>query len=73
MVRTIVIVLAGALLGAIVLFVVGGIIGGNFATDFELAGLRGYEATGVLGIFVGVVTGAGAAALVGRLASGRTR
>jgi hypothetical protein len=64
--RTFVIVLAGALLGAIVLFLVGAIVGGNFATDFELAGLRGYEAAGVLGILVGLVTGGGAAAFVCR-------
>jgi hypothetical protein len=32
--------------------------GGNFATDFESGGLRGYEATGRLGLLLGAALGA---------------
>jgi hypothetical protein len=49
--------LAGALVGGVALFVIGAFFGGNLATDFTLAGLRGYEATGIVGLFLGVVGG----------------
>ena len=35
-------------------FVVGANYGGNHATDFEFAGVRGYEATGALGALLGM-------------------
>ena len=49
--------LAGGLLGSISLFLLGALLGGNLATSFEFAGLRGYEATGVLGIVAGLLLG----------------
>lgn len=45
-----------AVVGAVVGWVIAATYGGNHATGFELAGLRGYEATGFIGVFVGVVT-----------------
>lgn len=48
---------AGALAGGVALFVVGAFLGGNVTPHFEFAGLRGYEATGVLGLMVGLVAG----------------
>jgi hypothetical protein len=49
--------LAGALVGGVALFVIGAFFGGNLATDFTFAGLRGYEATGIVGLLLGVVGG----------------
>ncbi len=63
-------VVAGALLGGVVLLVLGAFLGGNIAPEFELAGLRGYEATGIVGLLAGMVVGG---ALGGRLASKRER
>ena len=48
--------LVGAVLGAFV----GANVGGNFTPDWEFAGTRGYEATGLVGAWIG---GAGLAAL----------
>lgn len=48
--------LTGAMLGAFV----GANIGGSFTPDWEFAGTRGYEATGLVGAWLG---GAGLAAL----------
>ncbi len=55
-------IVAMAVFGGALLLLVGAIIGGNFATRFELFGLRGYEATGLIGLFVGVAAGAALAA-----------
>ncbi len=48
-------VIAGVL-GGVIGFVVAATYGGNYATGFEFVGLRGYEATGLLGELVGFVT-----------------
>ncbi len=59
------------LIGAIVLAVVGMIIGacygGNYATDFEFNDLRGYEATGHIGGIFGLIIGGAFGAWLGRL------
>lgn len=59
-------VLAGALVGGAALFVLGAFVGGNLTPDFSFAGLRGYEATGIVGLLVGMVTGAGLGAQLAR-------
>jgi hypothetical protein len=48
-------VIAGVL-GGVIGFVVGAMYGGNYGTELEFVGLRGYEATGLLGGIGGVVT-----------------
>jgi hypothetical protein len=65
------VVLAG-LIGGIAVgvlgLIAGAIYGGNYATQFEFNGLRGYEATGQIGLILGCVTGAALCGyLVGRL------
>lgn len=47
----------GALLGAFIGLALGAFIGGNFATNSELLGLRGYEGTGLLGLLLGLALG----------------
>lgn len=42
---------------SILLLLIGATIGGNFFTDFEMFGRRGYEATGNIGLFLGVLLG----------------
>lgn len=65
--RMLVCLLAG-LIGGVVLAVVGLVVGatygGNYATDFQFNGLRGYEATGLLGEILGFVAGAPLCALL---------
>lgn len=60
---------AGSLLAglgfAIVGLFVGAAIGGNYAVDFQFAGNRGYEATGVLGAIIGLPVGVIVGALIG--------
>lgn len=60
----------------ILVFVFGGLvfgtitgmdIGGNYFTSFEFLGARGYEATGMIGSFVGVTLGLLAGILLVRL------
>lgn len=60
------------ILGGLLLFAIGSAagmligmdVGGNYFTDFEFGGVRGYEATGKLGSILGGIFGAllGAAA-----------
>ena len=47
---------SGLLFGAVGLFL-GAYIGGNFAQDFTLFGVRGYEAAGQLGFVLGCIMG----------------
>ena len=47
---------SGLLFGAVGLFL-GAYIGGNFAQDFTLFGVRGYEAAGQLGFILGCIMG----------------
>ncbi len=47
----------GGIVGGVIGLIIGAFIGGNFAEDFEFAGLRGYEATGIIGFPIGVVFG----------------
>lgn len=37
--------------------IIGALIGGNFATQFEFNGVRGYEATGQIGAIAGAALG----------------
>ena len=43
---------------------IGAYIGGNFAQDFTLFGVRGYEATGQLGFILGCIMGIAVSILV---------
>lgn len=55
-----------AIVGALVLLITGAVvgtfvgidIGGNYFPAFEFAGSRGYEATGLIGFWVGAALGA---------------
>ena len=38
-------------------WIIGAYIGGNFAVDFIFFGLRGYEASGVIGSTIGALLG----------------
>jgi hypothetical protein len=38
---------------------IGALYGGNYATNFVFMGVRGYEATGQLGMILGLVLGCG--------------
>jgi hypothetical protein len=49
------ITLIGGLAGAVVGLLSGAAYGGNYVTSIELAGRRGYEATGLIGEIVGFV------------------
>ena len=54
------IVIGAILIGfacAVVGLLVGATIGGNLAVDFQFAGNRGYEATGVVGALIGLAIG----------------
>ncbi len=60
--------LGGAILmvlGLVLGLIVGADIGGNYFTDFELGGLRGYEAVGNIGAWAGAVIGALLGAILG--------
>ena len=59
-VRTIIKIVAcvvGCLIGAALGIYLGAIFGGNYATDFEFASMRGYEATGLIGLLAGLPLG----------------
>ena len=62
--------LVGATIGGVLLFLAGAFVGGNLATNFEFARLRGYEALGVLGGLVGLVGGSALGALLVRMRAG---
>jgi hypothetical protein len=47
----------GCVAGTVVGFVLGSFVGGNFATELEFAGQRGYDAA-PFGALVGIVVGA---------------
>lgn len=53
----IIILTTSSLISAAVGLIIGALIGGNFFTGFELFGLRGYEAVGVLGLIIGFILG----------------
>ena len=57
-------VIGGSLLLGLVGMVVGAYIGGNFAESFVFNGVRGYEATGQLGFWVGIIAGVALGVLV---------
>ena len=54
--KGIAVIASGLVFGAVGLFL-GTYIGGNFAQDFTLFGVRGYEATGQLGFILGAIMG----------------
>jgi hypothetical protein len=47
--------LGGALIGAVLGLIVGANIGGNWFTSFSIGGQHGYEATGMIGAWVGAI------------------
>jgi hypothetical protein len=49
--------LFGAVAGTGIGLVVGATYGGNYATELDFAGLRGYEATGLIGEIIGFFAG----------------
>jgi hypothetical protein len=51
------IVFSSALILGMLGMLVGAYIGGNFATNFQLIGVRGYEATGQVGFILGAALG----------------
>ncbi|HQF62966.1 MAG TPA: hypothetical protein PLA25_06450 [Anaerolineaceae bacterium] len=61
-IRQVMAVIGVMCIGGILGFVLGALIGGNFATGFRFNGVQGYEATAQIGFFLG--------ALVGLVASG---
>jgi hypothetical protein len=75
--RVVGVVLAGLVGGiavAVLGLIVGATYGGNYATNFEFNGLRGYEATGLIGAILGFVSGGALCSyLVGRLTADRPR
>lgn len=68
---TIVSVLVLAFFGMILGLITGMNIGGNYFTDFVFLGSRGYEATGTIGSFVGLLIGALTGFLLSRLLTKR--
>jgi hypothetical protein len=54
--RTFVVLLIGFVSGVIG-WIVGALIGGNYAEQFVFNGVRGYEATGQLGFIFGALIG----------------
>jgi hypothetical protein len=50
-------VVIGALLGGFLGLVLGAFIGGNFASNSELLGWRGYEGAGRWGLLLGLALG----------------
>lgn len=54
--RLMLVLLCGALAAAAGL-ILGALIGGNFAQQFQFNGVQGYEATGQLGFFLGLLGG----------------
>jgi len=54
--KGIVVLISGLLFGAMGLFL-GAYIGGNYAQNFSLFGVRGYEAAGQLGFILGAIMG----------------
>jgi len=57
-------IIVGSLLLGLVGMIVGAYIGGNFAESFVFNGVRGYEATGQLGFWVGIIAGIALGVLV---------
>ncbi len=41
----------------IFLLLVGATVGGNFFVNFEAFGVKGYEATGIIGLYLGIIIG----------------
>jgi len=48
---------SGGIVVALIGLIVGATYGGNYATDFEFNGVRGYEATGQIGAVIGFIAG----------------
>lgn len=51
--------ISGMVLGFMLGLLLGAFIGGNFMMDFEINGVRGYEAVGQIGAFLGALLGVG--------------
>lgn len=56
----------GGIVGAVAGWIIGATYGGGFATTIELVGLRGYEATGLVGQLLGAATVAAMAFFLAR-------
>lgn len=59
--------------GAVAGLILGAFIGGNFFTGFRFAGVQGYEATGVLGAWIGAPAGLILGGWLGRRLARRNR
>ena len=66
-VLAVVLILVLAFVGLVFGTLTGMNIGGNYFTSFEFMGARGYEATGIIGSFVGVTLGLLAGIILARL------
>ncbi len=64
---SIIIILIFGFLGLVFGTITGMNIGGNYFTSFEFMGARGYEATGIIGSFVGATLGVLAGFVLSRL------
>jgi len=56
-IRQVIKVIGVMCIGGIFGFVIGALIGGNFATGFRFNGVQGYEATAQIGFFLGALFG----------------
>lgn len=56
LVRILIVVVIGLLAG-VVGWIIGALIGGNYAEQFVFNGVRGYEATGQIGLILGTLVG----------------
>lgn len=65
--------LSGGIALAVVGLVAGALYGGNYATDFVFNDLRGYEATGQIGLILGFVLGSSLCTWLACLHFGRRR
>ena len=54
--KALLILSVGLILGMVGMLI-GALIGGNYATEFQFNGVRGYEATGQLGFVIGAAIG----------------
>lgn len=59
--------------GAVFGLIIGAMLGGNLFTEFEFAGVRGYEAAGNLGALIGAAIGTIAGAFLGAKVAGKRK
>lgn len=54
--RVVLVLVSGLFFSFVGLFI-GAMYGGNYATQFMFNGVQGYEATGLVGMYIGAVVG----------------